>query len=106
MLLGLSAHACATKCQKCEEGKEYVLQSFEDVRAVLKCTEREDMAVTQKDHVLYLLHKTLLLSHTHHSQSGLHSIVAAFVLAVFSSVFAPGSLLFLARITIFAILSS
>ena len=91
MLLGLSVHACAMKCQKCEEGKEYVLQSFEDVCAVLKCTERDDMVITQEDHVLYLLHKALLLSHTHHSQSGLHSIVAAFVLAVFASVFAPGS---------------
>ena len=32
------------------------------MRAVLNCTEREDMVVTQEDHTLYLLRKALLLS--------------------------------------------
>ena len=48
MLLGLSVHACATKCEKCEK-------SFEDVSAVSNRTEREDMVVSQDDHALYLL---------------------------------------------------
>ena len=42
------------------------------------------------------------LSCTHHSRRGLHSVVAAFTLSVFLSVFAPGSF-FLIFITIFAI---
>ena len=31
------------------------LKEFEDVSAVSNCTEREDMVVSQDDHVLYLL---------------------------------------------------
>ena len=64
VLLGLSVHACATKCEKYEEGKVYVVcwKSFEDVYAVLNCTEREDMVVTQEDYTLYLLRKVMLLS--------------------------------------------
>ena len=30
--------------------------------AVLNCTEREDMVVTQEDYTLYLLRKVMLLS--------------------------------------------
>ena len=64
VLLGLSVHACAMKCEKYEEGKAYIVcwKSFEDVRAVLNCAEREDMVVTQEDHTLYLLRKVMLLS--------------------------------------------
>ena len=54
MLLRLSVHACATKCEKCEEGKAYVLR-FEDVSAASHRTEREDMVVSQDDNALYLL---------------------------------------------------
>ena len=32
------------------------------MRAVLNCTERKDMVVTQEDQALYLLHKAMLLS--------------------------------------------
>ena len=48
----------ATKCEKCKEGKAYVLRwkSFEDVSAVSHRTEREDMVVSQDDYALYLLH--------------------------------------------------
>ena len=52
---GIVGHA--TKCEKCEEGKPYVLRrkSFEDVSVVSNRTEREDMVVFQGDHALYLL---------------------------------------------------
>ena len=61
---GTVSHACATKCEKCEVGKVYVLhwKSFEDVSVVSNRTEREDMVVSQEDHTLYLLRKALLLS--------------------------------------------
>jgi len=61
---GTVSHACATKCEKCEVDKAYVLhsKSFEDVSVVSNCTEREDMVVSQEDHMLYLLRKALLLS--------------------------------------------
>ena len=46
---------------------------------------------SRRPHVLFATLGTAALSHTHHSQSGLHSVVAAFTLSVFPSVFMPGS---------------
>ena len=56
-------------------------------------------------HALFASQGDAALSCTHHSRSRLHGVVAAFVLSVFSSVFAPDSYLLLSPITIFAILS-
>ena len=44
---------------------------------------------------LFALLETGVLSHTHCCQHGLHGVVTAFMLSVFSSVFMPGSWLFL-----------
>ena len=67
MLLRLSVRACATKCEKCEEGKAYILRlkSFEDVSAVSHHPEREVVIFSQDDHALCLLCYALLLSRTH-----------------------------------------
>ena len=55
---------------------------------------------SRRPHTLFTSQGAAALSRTHRSRSRLHGVVAAFVLSVFSSVFAPGSKLFLAPITI------
>ena len=49
--------------------------------------------VSQDDqpHALFATLGTAGLSRTHRSQRGLHGIVVAFMLSVFSSIFVPGS---------------
>ena len=55
-------------------------------------TEREDMVVSQDYNALYFASLGAAAhSRTHRSRRGLHGVVAAFMLSVFSSVFAPGS---------------
>ena len=61
---GTVSHACATKCEVWE-GRQSVritLKEFENVSVLSNRTEREDMGVSQDDHVLYLLCLSLLLS--------------------------------------------
>jgi len=49
------------------------------------------MVISQEDHMLNLLRKALLLSLVLIILEGLHGVVAAFALSVFSSVSTPGS---------------
>ena len=46
---------------------------------------------SRRPHALFAMLGTAGLSHTHCSRRGLHGVVVAFMLSVFSSVFVPGS---------------
>ena len=87
MLLGLSVQRSVKSVRRRAKRTYYVER---DVSTVSNRTEREDMVISQDDHTLYLL-CTAALSRTHRCRRGLHGVVAAFTLSVFSSVFAPGS---------------
>ena len=71
---------CATKCEKCEkDGKVYVERVRGCDHAVSNHAKCEDMVVFQDGHAFFCVFFVSLaaapLSHTHHSQHGLHGVV-------------------------------
>ena len=90
-------HVCATKCEKCEEGKAYVhvLYTLKEFRRCERGfaphrTQGYD-SFSRRPCALFAMLGTTGLSRTHRSRHELHDIVVAFTLSVFSSVFVSGS---------------